>query len=74
MSYKFKIIKNYATLSGKEGGWTKELNLVAWNDCEPAVEIRSWGPDHEKMSKGIKLTQEELKALKKALEKMPEAE
>jgi len=29
---KFEIIKNIGVLSESSSGWTKELNLVSWND------------------------------------------
>ena len=44
-------------------GWTKELNLVSWNDKPPKYDIRDWAPDHEKMGKGVSLTEEEMEAL-----------
>ena len=59
----FKIIKNIAILSTNKSGWTKELNLVSCNNAEPKYDIREWSPGHDKMSKGITLTEEELHAL-----------
>jgi len=64
---KFEIVKKIGVLSKSEKGWTKELNLVSWNDREPKYDIRAWSPDHEKMSKGIALSKEELVALKELL-------
>lgn len=32
---KFEIKKNIGVLSENAKGWTKELNLVSWNDREP---------------------------------------
>lgn len=46
-----------------KGGWTKELNLVSWNDREPKVDIRDWSPDHTRMGKGVTLTREEAEKL-----------
>lgn len=61
---KFQIEKNIKVLSTNEKtGWTKELNLVSWNEAEPKYDIRSWSPDHSKMGRGITLTEEELAAL-----------
>ena len=51
-------------LSENAKGWTKELNLVSWNDREPKYDIREWSPDHSKMGKGCTLTADELAALK----------
>jgi len=50
---KFKIVQNFGTISESSKGWTKELNLVSWNDREPKFDIREWSPDHSKMGKGI---------------------
>lgn len=59
----FKIIEECGVLSTSPKGWNKELNLIKWNDKSPKYDIRDWAPDHEKMSKGITLSEEELKAL-----------
>ncbi len=32
---KFEIIKTLGVLSTSAKGWSKELNLVSWNDREP---------------------------------------
>ena len=64
----FKITKSLGILSESARGWTKELNLVSWNGREPKYDIREWDPEHEKMGKGVTLTEEELVALKKLLE------
>ena len=64
---KFTITQHIATLSTSPKGWTKELNLVSWNDATPKYDLREWSPDHSKMGKGVTLTSDELKELKKAL-------
>ena len=51
-------------------GWSKELNLISWNDREPKYDIRDWGPEHEKMGKGVTLSVEELKKLREILNEM----
>jgi hypothetical protein len=55
----YDILKSYGILSEEKGGWKKELNLVSWNGRTPKFDLRDWGPGHEKMGKGITLTQEE---------------
>lgn len=67
---KFKIIKEIGVLSESSRGWKKELNLVSWNDKEPKYDLRDWAPGHEKMGKGVTLSEEELAALKDVLGKM----
>lgn len=59
----FVIHETVATLSTSTGGWRKELNLISWNGAAPKYDIREWAPDHEKMGKGITLTEEEAAVL-----------
>lgn len=65
---KFEIIKEIGVLSESPKGWKKELNLVSWNDGAPKYDLRDWDPEHEKMGKGITLTENEIKALKALLD------
>lgn len=67
---KFEIIKKIGLLSTTSRGWTREINLVSWNDREPKYDIREWSPDGETMSKGITLTKEELLKLREILNEM----
>ena len=60
---KFEIKKEIAVLSENARGWRKELNLVSWNGAAPKYDIREWAPEHEKMGKGVTLTEEEAKNL-----------
>lgn len=55
-----KIKETIGVLSESPKGWSKELNLVSWNDAAPKYDIREWSPDHTKMGKGVTLTKEEL--------------
>ena len=45
------------------------MNLISWNGGEPKYDLRDWAPDHEKMGKGLTMTEEEAKALLTLLEK-----
>jgi hypothetical protein len=67
---KFEITKELGIIAESSKGWTKELNLISWNDKEPKYDLREWSPEHEKMGKGVTLTVEELKKLKEILNKM----
>ena len=60
---KYEIKQNLGTLSESSKGWTKELNLVSWNNKEPKYDLRDWDPTHNKMGKGVTLTAEELKKI-----------
>lgn len=64
---KYNIIEALGALSESARGWTKELNLISWNDAAPKFDIRDWSPDHEKMGKGITLSREEAEMLYKLL-------
>jgi len=69
-SINYDIEKEYGVLSESNKGWTKELNLVSWNNRDPKYDLRDWGPGHEKMGKGITLTEEELIQLRNLLNAM----
>ena len=62
----YEITERIAVLSEKSG-WTKELNLVSWNNREPKYEIRDWNHDTGRVGKGTTLTIEELQNLKEVL-------
>jgi len=64
---KFEIVEAIGVLSTASNGWKKELNRVSWNDSDPKMDIRSWSPDHTKMSKGITMTEQEINSLKNML-------
>ncbi|PHJ37537.1 seryl-tRNA synthetase [Desulforamulus profundi] len=68
--FKYEIIKTIGVLSEGSKGWRKELNLISWNDKPPKYDIREWSPDRQKMGKGVTLSEEELKELKKLLDEL----
>ena len=71
MAYiKYEIKETVGSLSENNKGWSKELNLISWNDREPKYDIRDWAPEHEKMGKGVTLSTEELKKLRDLLNGM----
>ena len=59
----FEIVETIATLSTSASGWRKELNRIRWNDAAPKYDLREWAPEHEKMGKGVTLTDEEVAIL-----------
>ena len=61
--FTYEIVEEIGVISENEKGWKKELNLISWNGGEPKYDIRDWAPNHEKMGKGITLTEEEAKQL-----------
>ncbi|MCG8541849.1 MAG: YdbC family protein [Clostridia bacterium] len=69
-SFKYEIVEKIGEVSQSSKGWTKELNLISWNQREPKYDLRDWAPDHEKMGKGITLSKEDLKKLRDILNDM----
>lgn len=65
--FKYEIVKELGVISENAKGWRKELNLVSWNDRDAKFDIREWSPDHDRMGKGVSLTEEELEALAKLI-------
>lgn len=61
--FKYEIKETLGVISESANGWSRELNLISWNEGKPKYDIRDWAPEHEKMGKGIGLTLEELESL-----------
>ena len=69
-NFQYEITKHIGVISESDKGWTKEVNLISWNNRDPKHDIRDWAPEHEKMGKGITLTKEELRELRDILNDM----
>ncbi len=69
-AFTYEIVETVAVLSENARGWRKELNLVSWGGRDPKYDIREWSPEHDRMGKGVTLSDEEMKALVAALKKM----
>ena len=67
---KYDIVEEIGAVSESSTVWTKELNLISWNNREAKYDLREWAPDHAKMGKGITLSINELRELKKLLNNM----
>ena len=67
------IVRHIGNLSESSRGWTKELNIISWNGGVPKLDIRDWAPEHEKMGKGITLSEEEAEKLAGLLQTMKKA-
>ena len=65
---KYEIVKHIGILATNKSGWQREANIVKWNEGKAKLDIRDWGPDHEKVGKGISLNSEEVAILKELLE------
>jgi len=67
---RYDIIQQFGVLSTSPSAWSKQLNLISWNDGGPKFDIRDWSGDGMKMGKGVMLTQDELLALSDLLNRM----
>lgn len=65
----FKIVEHIGVLSESTKGWKKELNIVSWNDAPAKYDLREWSPDHDRMGKGVTLTNDEFVELNKIMNK-----
>lgn len=65
--FTYEIREHIATLNTNKDGWTKEVNVVAWNGNAPKIDIREWAPDHSRMTRGITLTEKEGEDLAKGI-------
>jgi hypothetical protein len=63
----YEIVMQLGILSQSSSGWTKELNLIRWNDRPPKYDIRDWSADHSQLGRGVTLSREELLALRDLL-------
>ncbi len=56
----FEIMEHIGALKAFPNGWTKELNVVKWNDADPKFDIRDWDMEHKHMTRGVTLRQDEM--------------
>ena len=68
--FKYEIVEEIGVISENAKGWRKELNRISWNGAAPKYDIRDWAPEHEKMGKGVTLSDEEIVSLKEILSKL----
>ena len=54
-------------VGGRDEKWTKEVNVVAWNGGKPKIDVRDWNEAHDRMSRGITLSEEQAMKMTKAL-------
>ena len=64
---RFDLIERIGVLSRKDNGWTREVNIVSWNNGQGKVDIREWDPEHKRMTKGITLFEDEAETLTRIL-------
>ncbi|MCQ2752358.1 MAG: PC4/YdbC family ssDNA-binding protein [Coriobacteriales bacterium] len=59
----YEIVESLGKKKKKSSGWTKELNLISWNGADPKYDLRDWAPNHDRMGKGVTLTNDEIQKL-----------
>ena len=59
----FEIREHLGTIARYGTGWNKELNLISWNGGTPKFDIRDWDEHHEKPSRGVTLSQWEMRKM-----------
>ena len=69
-NFKYEIMSHVGILSKSPSGWSKELNIVKWNDANPKFDIREWDVEHEKMSRGVSLNFVEAEVLGQLLQEI----
>ncbi|MCI5675578.1 MAG: PC4/YdbC family ssDNA-binding protein [Ezakiella sp.] len=72
--FKYEIIRELGVFETSKNGWTKEINMISWNDAAPKIDIRNWSPDHSRMGKGISLSKEEFLSLRELMNELSEAD
>ena len=67
--FTFEIVEHICVLGrGKEEGFMKEFNFVSFRGLAPKWDIREWNKDHTRMTKGVTITDEEMKIMMEAME------
>lgn len=56
----FEVAEHIGVIATYSNHWTKELNKVSWNGSQPKFDIRDWDEQHQHMSRGITLREEEM--------------
>ena len=66
MAFEYEIVKTLGVITERNDR-VLEANIVSWNRNTPKIDIRWWENDHEKMYKGVAMTDEEAETLYKIL-------
>jgi hypothetical protein len=64
----FEVIEHVGVIAKYQNGWQKEINVVSWNDGPAKYDIRDWDPDHEHMSRGITLSEDDMQSLRELMD------
>lgn len=64
----FEIVESIGVIARNSSGWQKELNMVSWNGGQPKYDIRDWDPEHQHMSRGITLSEDDMSIVRQLLD------
>lgn len=67
--FKYEVINVIGVVSESSKGWKKEVTRISWNGKPPKYDLRDWDENHQKMGKGVTLSEEELRKLAELLTK-----
>ena len=62
-----EVLEEIGVIGQKKDGCTREVNIGACNNGPAKGDVRDWDPNHNRMSKGITLLEEEAENLVKVL-------
>ena len=66
----FELVEHIGVFGKDPKGWTRELNRVAWNGGPAKYDVRNWDEEHQKMGRGVTLTQKEISAFRDLLQEL----
>ena len=58
--FTYEIKKTLASVKSDSDGWNLELNLISWSGRKPSYDLRKWNDNHEKMGKGVAMSEDEV--------------
>ena len=58
--FTYEIKKTLASVKSDSDGWNLELNLISWSGRKPSYDLRKWSENHEKMGKGVAMSEDEV--------------
>lgn len=61
--FKYVIKMTLGDLSKGKNGWSKQANIIKWNNGLFKLDIRDWNSTKQQMRRGITLTRSEVQAL-----------
>ena len=65
--FSYEIVKELGTIN-EYGKYAVRVNIISFNGNAAKLDIRKWNTEENKMMKGIALSDDEAKELKKILE------